>query len=340
MSAVSLLAAKAKSSPVKTPVKTDDIQTGREVLRLEAHALEALADSLDNSFAKAVTTLSKVKGRVIITGMGKSGHVARKIAATFASTGTPATFVHPGEASHGDMGMIEPRDAVLALSNSGKAPELRDLISYTRRFEIPLIAITAGATSPLAEAADIVLLLPKQPEAGSLAMAPTTSTTMQIALGDALAVALFERRGFTAEDYKVFHPGGQLGKNLLKVKDLMHGGDSLPVVSPKSKMSDVLVEMSAKGFGCVGVVDKQGTLLGIITDGDLRRHMSPNLTKQTAEAVMTANPRTIRPSAMAAECLAEMTRHKPKVTNLFVVNDENMAVGVIHIHDLLRAGVV
>jgi arabinose-5-phosphate isomerase len=231
--------------------------------------------------------------------------------------------------------------AVLALSNSGKAPELRDLILYTRRFEDSAdrhdrwCHLTAGRGKPI-----FCCCCPNSPRRARMAMAPTTSTTMQIALGDALAVALFERRGFTAEDYKVFHPGGQLGKNLLKVKDLMHGGDGLPVVSPKTKMSEVLVEMSAKGFGCVGVVDKKGTLLGIITDGDLRRHMSPNLTKQTAEAVMTANPRTIRPTAMAAECLAEMTRHKPKVTNLFVVNDDNIAVGVIHIHDLLRAGVV
>jgi arabinose-5-phosphate isomerase len=319
-------------------MKDKDIAVGQEVLRLEAAALEVLAGSLDGGFAETIKTLLKVKGRVIVTGMGKSGHVARKIAATLASTGTPALFVHPGEASHGDLGMIEARDAVLALSYSGKAPELRDLVAYTRRFEIPLIAMTGNAKSHLAEAADIVLLLPKQPEAGTLALAPTTSTTMQMALGDALAVALFERRGFTPEDFRVFHPGGSLGKQLVRVRDLMHEGRELPLVPLGMKMAEALLEMSAKGFGCLGIVGGAGNLEGIITDGDLRRHMSPTLMDKQVEEVMTHHPRTIRPAALAAECLAVMTLHKPKVTNIFVVEDEK-PVGLVHVHDLLKAGV-
>lgn len=317
-----------------------DLATAQTVLRTEAEALMALADSLGESFTRALDTFQQVKGRVIVSGMGKSGHVGRKIAATLASTGTPAFFVHPGEASHGDLGMIEQRDAVLALSNSGKVKELSDLIAYTRRFAIPLVAITANAQSPLAEAADVLLLLPTRPEAGSLGLAPTTSTTMQMALGDALAVALLERRGFSPEDFKVFHPGGSLGQQLARVRDLMHTGDKLPLISSGHTMADALVEMSTKGFGCVGVTDPQtGTLLGIITDGDLRRHMAPDLTAQRVEAVMTAAPRTIRPHALAAECLALMNLRAPRITNLFVVEDTR-PVGILHVHDLLRAGIV
>ncbi len=322
----------------KEKPKHKDLLVAEGVLRLEAEALGLLADSLNDSFVRAVDVMAKTKGRVIVTGMGKSGHVARKIAATLASTGTPAFFVHPGEASHGDLGMIERKDCVLALSYSGKAAELRDIIGFTARFEIPLIAITGNPASPLAEAADILLQLPKLAEAGSLGVAPTTSTTMQIALGDALAVALFERRGFTPEDFKVFHPGGALGKHLLRVKDLMHSGTQMPLIDASADMSEALVEMSAKGFGCVGVVDEETTLLGIITDGDLRRHMSRDLTSQPVAKIMTPNPRTIRAGALAAECLAEMTAHTPRVTNIFVV-EEGKAVGIIHMHDLLRAGV-
>ena len=317
-----------------------DIEVARGVLALEIEALTALADGLDLNFVKAVDILFKTKGRVIVTGMGKSGHIARKIAATLASTGTPAQFVHPGEASHGDLGMIEQRDSVLALSNSGKAAELGDLLAYVARIEIPMISITSNAKSPLGEAADVLLQLPNKPEAGSLAMAPTTSTTMQLALGDALAIALLERRGFTREDYKVFHPGGSLGKQLIKVRELMHRDEEMPLIGSSAEMSEVLVEMSAKGLGCVGVVDEEGVLLGVVTDGDLRRHMSPKLPQQPVAQVMTPNPRTIRPTALAAECLAFMTMHTPRITNVFVVDETKHPVGVIHIHDLLRAGVV
>lgn len=327
------MTAKLKEKP-----KPRDLQVAEAVLRQEAEALNVLAESLNGDFLKAVDTIYKTKGRVIVTGMGKSGHVARKIAATLASTGTPAFFVHPGEASHGDLGMIERKDCVLALSYSGKAAELRDVIGYTARFEIPLIAMTGNPASPLAEAATILLLLPKLAEAGSLGLAPTTSTTMQMALGDALAVALFERRGFTPEDFKVFHPGGALGKHLLRVKDLMHTGVAIPLIDARADMSKALIGMSAGGFGCVGVIDDDGNLLGIITDGDLRRHMSRDLTAQPVAQVMTPNPRTIRPGALAAECLAEMTLHKPQITNIFVV-EEGRPVGIIHMHDLLRAGV-
>jgi len=313
-----------------------DIQIAQEVLRLEADALHQLAAMLNGGFVKAVEVIARCKSRVIITGMGKSGHVGRKIAATFASTGTPAQFVHPGEASHGDLGMVTDRDVVLALSNSGKAPELRDIITYTRRFNIPLIAMTANPTSPLGQEADILLQLPKLPEAGSLALAPTTSTTMQIALGDALAVALMERHNFKPENFFKFHPGGQLGKQLVRVRELMHR--EMPLVKSGTVMSRALVEMTAKSFGCVGVVDKAGLLLGIVTDGDLRRHMSPKLMSLKVDVVMTANPKTISPELLAAEALAQMTTKKPQVTNLFVV-DAGKPVGIIHMHDLLRAGV-
>ena len=326
------------SAPRPVVVPPSDLEVGRGVLQLEARALQALAEALDDRFSQAVAVLSAVSGRVIVTGMGKSGHVGRKIAATLASTGTPAHYVHPGEASHGDLGMVTTQDAVIALSNSGKAPELRDILAYTRRFEIPLIAITGNAESPLAEAADILLLLPKVPEAGSLAMPPTTSTTMQMALGDALAVALFEKRGFSADDYRVFHPGGQLGAQLARVKDVMHTGDRLPLLPLGTTMSEALLTMTAKGFGCVGIVDEAGALLGIITDGDLRRHMGPELPQKLVEAVMTRGARTIRAGALAAEALAEMTLHTPRITNIFVVED-GRPVGLVHIHDLLRIGV-
>jgi arabinose-5-phosphate isomerase len=325
-----------RSSAITKKKPNKDLEVAEGVLRLEANALHALADSLNGDFLKAVDLIDKTKGRLIITGMGKSGHVARKIAATFASTGTPAHFVHPGEASHGDLGMIGEKDVVLALSNSGKAPELRDLIIYTRRFDITLIAMTSNPTSPLGQEADVILQLPKQPEAGELALAPTTSTTMQMALGDALAITVMERKGFKPENFHKFHPGGQLGKQLIKVRELMH--KDLPLISESSIMSEALVEMTAKGFGCVGIVNKLGELQGIITDGDLRRHMSPSLTNQRVTHIMTAHPRTITSDMLAVEALAVMTMKKPKVTNLFVV-DEGKPVGVIHMHDLLRAGV-
>lgn len=313
-----------------------DLEVARRVLRLEAEALGNMAEALDESFSAAVDLLHAATGRVVVSGMGKSGHIARKISSTLASTGTPSHYVHPGEASHGDLGMITRADAVLALSNSGETPELDDLINYCRRFRIPLIALTARAGSTLADAADCTLLLPPLVEACPMGLAPTTSTTAMLALGDALAIALLNRRGFTAEDFQVLHPGGRLGRNLLRVTDLMHGGDDLPLIAPATAMSEVLLVMTAKHFGCVGVVDGKGALTGIITDGDLRRHMSDGLLQQTAGDVMTASPKTIRPQALASEALGTM--NDSKITSLFVV-ENGLPVGIVHIHDCLRAGV-
>lgn len=307
----------------------------KRVLLAESEALKILSEKLDGNFSAAIEKIKFVTGRVIVSGMGKSGHVGRKIAATLASTGTPAYFVHPAEASHGDLGMIAAGDAVLALSNSGETHELADLIAYTRRFEIPLIAITSGTESELARHADIALLLPKLPEACPLELAPMTSTTLMLGLGDALAAALMVARGFTAHDYSHFHPGGKLGQKLLKVSDLMHSGDELPLCLPETSMKDVVVLMSATGFGCVGIVQNQ-KLAGIITDGDLRRHMSDHLLSARADQIMTPNPKTTRSNVLAAEALAQMKN----ITTLFVVNESAAPVGILHIHDLLRAGVV
>ncbi len=316
------------------------IDSAQRVLRAEAQALEALAQSLENglgdSFRRALAVMEAVSGRVVVSGMGKSGHVGRKIAATLASTGCPAFYVHPGEASHGDLGMIARQDAVLALSNSGETPELADIIAYARRFEIPLIAMTGRAGSTLAQAADVPLVLPVLPEACPMGLAPTTSTTMMLALGDALAVALLERKEFTAADFQVFHPGGKLGRRLMRVRDLMHGGDGLPVTGPDASMADVLLTMTAKSLGCAGVVDKDGRLLGIITDGDLRRHMQNSLLGMSAAQVMTRTPKTVAPSLLAADALHIM--NSAAITSLFVVED-GRPLGVLHIHDLLRAGV-
>lgn len=314
----------------------DAVQVGRRVLTVEADALRALSDSLGENFAQAVETIFSAKGRVVCTGMGKSGHVARKIAATLASTGTQAMFVHPAEASHGDLGMIGPDDVVLALSKSGAGRELADTLAYAKRFSIPLIAMTAVADSPLGQAGDILLLLPDAPEATAEVNAPTTSTTLQIALGDAIAVALLERRGFTASDFRVFHPGGKLGAMLRTVGDLMHGADELPLVSAEAAMPDALLVMSEKRFGAVGVIDGAGRLTGLITDGDLRRHMD-GLLAHTAGEVMTRAPLTITPGALAAEALKLMNDRR--ITVLFVVEDQR-PVGVLHVHDLLRAGVI
>ncbi len=322
------------------PEKTStDLDAARRVLGLEQHALQALADSLDGAFQNALDILQNTKGRVIVTGMGKSGHVGRKIAATLSSTGTPAFFVHPGEASHGDLGMISKDDSVLALSNSGETPELSDVVSYTRRFSIPLVVITARANSALAQQSSVALFLPNVEEACPMGLAPTTSTTMSLALGDAIAVALMERKGFSPGDYKVFHPGGPLaGRTLkvLRVADVMHDGAALPLTDGEASMSDVLVEMTAKSFGCIGVV-KGTRLIGIITDGDLRRHMSDGILKRTAAEVMTPDPKTIRPGALASEAVQVMNDRK--ITNMFVSEDDAV-VGIIHIHDCLRAGVI
>ncbi|MGE3967535.1 MAG: SIS domain-containing protein [Dongiaceae bacterium] len=330
-----------KPSGIETDIagRTDDIAVARRVLAFEAQGLQALGAGLGDAFVRALDLLAGATGRAVITGIGKSGHVARKIAATLASTGTPSFFVHPAEASHGDLGMIAPGDAVIALSNSGGSAELTDIVAYTRRFAIPLVAITSRATSALAEAADATLVLPRADEACPMGLAPTTSTTMMLALGDAIAVALMERKRFTPGDFHALHPGGQLGRRLRLVSDLMHGADELPVARPDTPMSEVLIEMSAKRFGCVGIVDAAGKLAGIITDGDLRRHMSPDMLEAPAAAVMTANPRSIRPNALAAEALRLMNggAGEQPVTVLFVVA-EGRPVGILHIHDCLRAG--
>jgi arabinose-5-phosphate isomerase len=312
-----------------------DIQHGKAVLAREIEGLKALEDSLSDGFAKAVDCLANIEGRIIITGMGKSGHVARKIAATMASTGTPAYFVHPGEASHGDLGMITTKDAVLALSNSGETAELSDMIGYAKRFSIPLIGIARRAGSMLVEAADIALVLPEIPEASPV-NAPTTSTTMMMALGDAIAVALLERRGFTKDDFSVYHPGGKLGKAFIRVSDLMHTGTEVPLVKKEMLMSEALLAIAGKRFGCAAVVDNNGKLVGIVTDGDLRRHMQPNLLTMKVEEVMTKNPLTTRAQTLAAEVLGIM--NGKRITSMFIAEDEK-PVGIIHIHDVLRAGV-
>ncbi|WP_209877901.1 KpsF/GutQ family sugar-phosphate isomerase [Azospirillum soli] len=302
---------------------------------MEAEALTALAASLDGAFTRALDTLAGIEGRVVVTGMGKSGHVGRKIAATLASTGTPAFFVHPGEASHGDLGMITRADAVIALSNSGETNELSDVVAFTRRFAIPLIGVTRRAGSSLAEQSDIALILPAAPEACPLGLAPTTSTTMTLALGDALAVALLERRGFTASDFKDLHPGGQLGRALLKVTDVMHKGENMPLCRLDTSLSDVILEMTAKRLGCVGVLDDSGALVGVITDGDLRRHLAPELLVERADSIMSPRPKTIRPKALVVEALREM--NEKQITTLFVI-EADRPLGVVHIHDCLRAG--
>ncbi len=314
------------------------IQSGRAVLAAEAAGITALAATLGPAFAQAVEILAETRGRVVVTGMGKSGHIARKIAATLASTGTPALFVHPAEASHGDLGMIVEGDCVLALSNSGETAELADLVAHTRRFGLRLLAITARAASALARAADVLLLLPPAAEACPLGLAPTTSTTMQLALGDALAVALLTRRGFSPSDFRVFHPGGKLGARLTHVRDLMHAGAELPLATAATPMPEALIRMTEARFGCLGIVDAQGLLAGIVTDGDLRRAMAPDLLARTAGEVMTAAPRTIGPDALAAEALALMNRRDRPITALFVI-DAGRPVGILHVHDLLRAGV-
>jgi arabinose-5-phosphate isomerase len=298
--------------------------------------MNALEGSLGGAFTAAVDLLAAAKGRVIVTGMGKSGHIGRKIAATLASTGTPAHYVHPGEASHGDLGMIQPDDVIVALSWSGETAELADLVAYAKRFRLGLIAVTSNEASSLARQADACLTLPKALEACPNGLAPTTSTTMQVVIGDALAVALLERRGFTAEHFRVFHPGGKLGAQLKLVREVMHTGERLPVVPIGARMDAAILEISAKGFGCVIVVHDDGTLAGIVTDGDLRRHLSPELASLTVEAVMTRNPRTIAPDDLLAKALA--IQETSKITAL-IVREGKRPVGLVHYLDLLRAGV-
>lgn len=316
-----------------------DLSVGRAVLRTEIAGMTALADALDESFTRAVSLMAAARGRIVVSGMGKSGLVGRKIAATLASTGTPALFVHPGEASHGDLGMIVPGDVVLALSNSGETAELADLVMHARRGGMPLVAVTTGAESPLAKDADIALLLPPAAEAGPIGLAPTTSTTMQMALGDALAVALLTRRGFTAADFRRIHPGGRIGRRLRRVRDLMHVADEVPLVSADTPMDRALLVITERRFGCLGVLESDGRLAGIVTDGDLRRAMGPDLLSRLVGAVMTRDPRTIGPDALAEEALHVMNAPDRPVTALFVVDGDRRPVGILHVHDLLRAGV-
>jgi arabinose-5-phosphate isomerase len=316
------------------------IASAIRTLEAEAGGISALMaaihDGLGGSFTSAIDLIRGVSGRVIVTGMGKSGHVGRKIAATFASTGTPAFFVHPSEASHGDLGMITPDDVIMALSWSGETAELKDLTNYSRRFKIGLIAVTACADSALAQAADVVLALPPAREACPHNLAPTTSTLMQQALGDALAIALLEARGFTALKFAELHPGGRLGAMLKFVRDIMRRGDAMPVVALGTRMSEALVEMTAKSLGCVIITGPDGRLQGIITDGDLRRHMRPDLPQTPVEQIMTRGPTTIGPDQLASEALEIL--NSSKKTQLIVMQDDK-PVGVVHIHDLLRVGV-
>ena len=319
-----------------TSSSTDLLATGQRVIRREAGALEVLADGLDESFSKAVGLLMAAKGRVIVSGMGKSGHIARKIAATFASTGTPAHFVHPAEASHGDLGMVAEGDVLIVLSNSGETSELADILAHAKRFGIPLIGIASREGSTLMRQATVGILLPQVPEACETGIVPTTSTTLSLALGDALAIALMEHRAFTPEHFRMFHPGGKLGARLLRVQDLMH--QNPPLVTADLPMGEALLEITRSGYGVVGVTDAQGDLQGIITDGDLRRHLDGLLTHRAGE-VMTANPRTIGPEALAGEALALMNDRK--ITCLLVTApDSRKAIGILHVHDCLRAGVV
>ncbi len=320
-----------------TSSTTDHLSVARRVIGIEAQALTQLGDSLGDSFTRAVETILAVRGRVIVSGMGKSGHVGRKIAATLASTGTPAQFVHPAEASHGDLGMVTRDDVVLVLSNSGETPELSDIVAHTRRFSIPLIGVASRQGSTLLRQADVAILLPAAPEACGTGVVPTTSTTMTLALGDALAVALMEHRVFTPEDFRTFHPGGKLGARLSKVADLMHR--DMPLVSEDTPMADALLAISQKGFGVVGVTDAAGRLTGIITDGDLRRHMD-GLLSHTAAEVMTRSPRSIPPQALAEAAVGMMNDRK--ITCLFAIDPDGdgRPAGILHIHDCLRAGVV
>ena len=316
-----------------------DIKAAKETIDREIAALRIMESMLDETLSKSLDLMESCKGRVIITGMGKSGHIARKIAATLASTGTPSFFIHPGEASHGDLGMITSSDVVIAISNGGESKELSDVLLYCKRHAIPLIAITKNPQSTLGQSSDYVLKLPNNGEACPLGLAPTSSTTATLVMGDVLAIALMERKGFSATDYKQRHPGGKLGAILCKVSDLMHSGNEMPIVNENAIMQDALLEMTAKMLGCVGIVDKNGDLIGLITDGDLRRWMSPNLITEKVTTVMTKNPKTISPDALAVEAVWTMNNTGKGITNLFAV-DGNKPLGLIHIHDCLRAGVV
>jgi arabinose-5-phosphate isomerase len=316
------------------------IESALRTLDAEAGGVAAITAALQSDlrepFAAAVERIGNAKGRLIVTGLGKSGHIGRKVAATFASTGTPAFFVHAAEASHGDLGMITADDVILALSWSGEQPEMKNLITYAARFRIPLIALTSERESTLSQAADVALTLPKAREACPHNLAPTTSSLMMLALGDALAIALLEGRGFTSTDFSVLHPGGKLGAMLKFTRDLMHSGDAVPLKPLGTKMSDAMVEMTSKGFGCVGIIDHRGLIVGIVTDGDLRRNMRPDLLTVSVDEIMTKNPKTVGRDTLAGEALELL--NSAKITAL-IVTDANRPVGIVHLHDLLRAGV-
>jgi arabinose-5-phosphate isomerase len=322
-------------------VENSVLESAKRTIETERRGLEALERALDNGLAdpltRAVEVIGDISGRVIVTGVGTSGHIGAKLAATFASTGTPAFFVHAAEANHGDLGMIERDDVVLAISKGGESAELKSIISFTRRFSIPLIAITCSDRSSLATAADIVLLVPNEQEACPNGLAPTTSTLMQLALGDALAVALLEARGFTATDFHVFHPGGKLGASLMHVADIMHTGERLPLVAKGTPMPEAITVLSRKHFGCVGVLDEDGRLCGIVTEGDMARNLTRNLAELAVDDIMTKTPKTVKPTILATAALALLNQHH--IGALIVIDDDRRPVGLVHFHDLLRIGV-
>jgi arabinose-5-phosphate isomerase len=322
-------------------IENSVLESARRTIETERRGLEAIerafANGLAGSFTRAVEIIGEISGRVIVTGVGKSGHIGAKIAATFASTGTPAFFVHAAEANHGDLGMIAGDDLVLAISKGGESAELKSIISYTRRFSIPLIALTCSERSSLANAADTVLLVPNEQEACPNGLAPTTSTLMQLALGDALAIALLEARGFTAHDFHVFHPGGKLGASLTHVGEIMHTGDRLPLVPKGTSMPEAITVLSRKHFGCVGVLDEDGRLCGIVTEGDMARNLTRNLSELAVDDIMTRTPKTVKPTALATSALALLNQYN--IGALIVIDDDNRPVGLVHFHDLLRIGV-
>ncbi len=315
----------------------DTVTAGKEIIKMEMEGLSALRESLDDTFAEAVDIMYNTKGKIIVTGMGKSGHIGSKIAATLASTGSPAFFIHPAEASHGDLGMIDKDDTVIAVSYSGETKELGDIVHYCRRYGIKLLSIVSNPKSTLARNSDVAIIIPKTKEACSFGLAPTTSTTQTLALGDALAMVLLDKKGFSRDEFRDRHPGGKLGQILIKVKDLMHTGASIPLVKKGTLMSEALIEMSAKSLGSTGVIDDEGLLKGIITDGDLRRKMSPELLSMTVNEVMSSNPKTISKDALAVEALALMNQYS--ITGIFVTEDDK-PIGILHIHDCMNAGLV
>ena len=332
----------ASSAKNPVPLGAQWLASARRALVTETEGMQLLISAIDgplgDGLVAAVNRIRNAKGRVVLTGMGKSGHIARKIGATLASTGTPASFVHPAEASHGDLGMITPDDVIIMISNSGESPELRDILNYSRRFQVPLIAITSVPSSTLGNEADIVLPLPRAREACPNGLAPTTSTLLQLALGDALAMALLEDKGFSAHDFKTFHPGGKLGAQLKHVRDIMHPREELPLANERTKMSEALILMTQRSYGCLGVVDGDGQLIGIVTDGDLRRHMTPDLLNLNVGEVMTRSPKSIEPDALTSEALEQL--NSLKITSLFVIDEHKRPLGLIHIHDLLRIGLI